>query len=95
MLIINDLYLPFPILTRYDGKMQSEKEQDTKTHLAGQCQSQGDRLVSSGTIQTAAEVSRKTVTRWVKEFGWTVVKFNSRLVRYHKSEVEKSLGIKL
>ena len=95
MLIINEIYLPLTVLTSYDVKMELEKDNDAKSPLEGERKSQADRLVSSSTIQAAAEVSRKTVTRWVKEFGWTVVKFNSRLVRYHKSEVEKSLGINL
>ena len=75
--------------------MQPEEAKPSEKATDEKSLSTGDRLISSSTIQTAVEVSRKTVKRLAEEFGWTVVKFNPRLVRYHKSEVEKSLGIKL
>jgi uncharacterized protein YjcR len=53
------------------------------------------KVVSAKRIADALEVTPKTVKRWSKEYGWKVININSRLKRYHKSDVEKSLGVSL
>ena len=54
-----------------------------------------EQVVSAKKIADALEVTPKTVKRWAKEYDWKVININSRLKRYHKSDVERSLGIKL
>jgi uncharacterized protein YjcR len=54
-----------------------------------------EKVVSAKRIADALEVTPKTIKRWAKEYGWKVIRINSRLIRYHKSEVERSLGVNL
>tara|TARA_R100000808_G_C2015857_1_gene66334 strand:- start:35 stop:277 length:243 start_codon:yes stop_codon:yes gene_type:complete len=78
----------------YYGNMQEKISPITNEEPESEL-SNDNKLVSLKTIAEATEVSPRTVSGWVKDFGWKPVKFNSRLIRYHKSEVEGSLGINL
>ena len=41
------------------------------------------------------DVSHRTIKRWEQKYNWQPIKINDRLLRYRKSQIEKSLGISL
>jgi hypothetical protein len=74
----------------YIGTMPTTAETQTSTDSGTP-----EQVVSAKRIADALEVTPKTVKRWAKEYGWKVIRINSRLIRYRKSDVEITLGINL
>lgn len=50
-------------------------------------------LIPSKLIEVTLGVTYKTVKRWEQRYNWKVWKFGHKIKRYHKPEVEKSLGV--
>ncbi len=44
-------------------------------------------------IREKMDVSAGTVRRWAKQQGWTRKEINSRVIRYLRKDVEKTLGV--
>ena len=52
-------------------------------------------LVSAKYLEEIFQVTHRTIKRWEVKHGWEPVRINSKLLRYHKSEVEEALGVTL
>lgn len=93
-LINNDLGASFVEVSCYSTKMTDKFHPEDEFAVKVQSE-QPDKLVSIKKIMGAADLSDRTVKRLAEANNWEVKRFNSRLVRYLKSDVEKTLGIKL
>ena len=50
-------------------------------------------LIPSRLIQDTLGVTQRTVKRWETKYNWNVWHLGPKLKRYHKNQVEESLGI--
>jgi transposase len=44
-------------------------------------------------IREKMDVSAGTVRRWAKQYSWKKTALNSRVIRYLREDVEKTLGV--
>ena len=51
--------------------------------------------ISPRLIRETMDVSAGTVRRWAKQHEWARKYINSRVIRYLRSDVEKTLGVEL
>jgi hypothetical protein len=52
-------------------------------------------LISAKYLEDLFNVTHRTIKRWESKHGWNPVRITNKIIRYHKSEVEKSLGVSL
>ena len=50
-------------------------------------------LIPSKLIEDTLGVTYRTVKRWEERYKWRVWKFGPKIKRYHKPQVENSLGL--